>query len=104
MGTVAEMLADFTVVTSDNPRTESKIAIIKDILRGMPNKQKRRVITDRRRAIAYVLTHAEKGDVILLTGKGHESYEITSDGILPFSERKIVADFLQNHPTNETSP
>lgn len=104
MGTVAEMLADFTVVTSDNPRTESKIAIIKDILRGMPNKQKRRVITDRRRAIAYVLTHAEKGDVILLTGKGHESYEITSDGILPFSERKIVADFLQNHPTSETSP
>ena len=97
MGTVAEALADFTVVTSDNPRTESKIAIIKDILRGMPNKAKRRVIVDRRRAIEYALANAKTGDVILLTGKGHEAYEITKGGILPFSERNIVAAYLQNH-------
>ncbi len=90
MGTVAESYADYTFVTSDNPRGENPHAIIREILRGMPNKKKRRVIVNREKAIREAILTAEKGDIILLAGKGHETYEITADGIHPFDERAVV--------------
>ncbi len=94
MGTVAEMLADMTVVTSDNPRTESPTAIIRDILRGMPDKTRRRVRVDRHRAITETVMQAQPGDTVLLVGKGHETYEINVRGIRPFDERAIVRQAL----------
>ena len=94
MGTAAETLADFSIVTSDNPRTESPTAIIRDILRGMPDRTKRRVIIKRKDAIEYAVAHAKAGDIILLLGKGHETYEITAQGTRPFDEKKIAADAI----------
>ncbi len=96
MGTVAQSLADLSVVTSDNPRTESPTAIIRDILRGMPDKTRRRVKTDRRMAILETIREARAGDTVLLVGKGHETYQIGADGIRPFDERAIVRQALSS--------
>ena len=95
MGTVAEYYADYTVVTSDNPRNENPCLIIKDILQGMPARERRHVRVNRERAIRELIQNAQPGDLIILSGKGHESYEITKDGIRPFDERAIVFEELQ---------
>lgn len=94
MGRVAEELADRIIVTSDNSRTEDPTVIIHDILQGMHNREKRQVIVNRRRAIEYAILTAERGDIILLVGKGHEDYELTEGGRNPFSERAVVEDAL----------
>lgn len=94
MGTAAESYADYVIVTSDNPRNENPHAIIRDILCGMPNKKKRRVIVNRERAIREAILTAQKGDIILLAGKGHEKYEITANGLRPFDERALVCQAL----------
>lgn len=94
MGMTAEAYADLSIVTSDNPRSENPMAIIKEILRGMPDTARRRVIVDRERAICEAILNAKEGDIILLCGKGHENYEITADGIHPFDERMIVKHAL----------
>jgi UDP-N-acetylmuramoyl-L-alanyl-D-glutamate--2,6-diaminopimelate ligase len=89
MGAIADRNADLIVVTSDNPRTESPAAIIDDIERGMvPGRHVR--IEDRREAIAYAMSHAEQGDVVLLAGKGHETYQVIGTERYPFDEREIV--------------
>ena len=87
---VAEELADLTIVTSDNPRTEEPMRIILDIIRGMPDKNKRRVILDRREAINYAVSIARKNDILLLAGKGHEKYELINNERKYFDEREIV--------------
>lgn len=94
MGHVAEEFADEIIVTSDNSRTEDPTIIIHDILLGMNNRAKRRVIVNRRRAIEHAVLHAERGDIILLVGKGHETYELADGMRNPFSERAIVEDAL----------
>ena len=101
MGTVAESYADEIIVTSDNPRKENPHEIISDILRGMPNKKKRRVTVNRARAIREAVLRAKAGDIILLCGKGHEKYEITSDGVHPFDERALVAEALAERQKNQ---
>lgn len=89
MGRVASEIADFTVVTTDNPRSEHPQNIIDDIVSGMkPCEHK--IILDRKEAIEYAITTAKAKDVILLCGKGHEDYEINEDKKHPFSERDIV--------------
>ena len=90
MGEAAEELADLTIVTSDNPRTEEPMRIILDIIRGMPDKNKRRVILDRREAIKYAVSIARKNDILLLAGKGHEKYELINNKRNHFDEREIV--------------
>ncbi len=90
MGRTAERLADFVIVTTDNPRNEKPRDIIRDILSGMKDINRRRVILDRKRAIEYAIINARKNDIIILSGKGHESYQIDDSGTLPFDERKIV--------------
>ena len=102
MGRVAEELADFTVVTSDNSRSEDPKRIILDILSGMKNQRRRLVILNRERAIRYLILSAEPGDVILLVGKGHEKYEITKDGSRPFDEKKIVLSALEERRAGHT--
>jgi UDP-N-acetylmuramoyl-L-alanyl-D-glutamate--2,6-diaminopimelate ligase len=95
MGRIAASGADLAIVTSDNPRTEDPDAIIEEILAGMTGGNVER-ITDRREAIAYALREAVPGDVILLAGKGHETYQIVGTETRPFDERIIVRDLLDS--------
>ena len=91
MGQIASRLADFTVVTSDNPRSEDPMRIIKDILKGIDKEKEFAVIESRKDAIVTAITElARSGDTVILAGKGHENYEITSAGKRPFDERSIV--------------
>ncbi len=103
MGRCAEELADFTIVTSDNSRREDPKQIIREILVGMPIRCKRRVILSRERAIAYATTIARKGDVLLLVGKGHETYEAVGGSLRPFDERKIVKRVLEEREKAHTT-
>lgn len=97
MGKIAAELSDFCVVTSDNPRTEKPGDIIKDILEGMPkDKSEYVVIENRFEAIEYALDHAKKNDIILLAGKGHETYQVLSSGKIDFDEREIVTKLLSD--------
>lgn len=101
MGRIAEKLADFCIVTTDNPRGESPCTIFADILSGMQKSEKRIVISDRQRAIITALTRLKAGDTLLLLGKGHEEYIITSEGKKYFSEREIVTSFMEKTSNND---
>lgn len=95
MGGIAAKLADFVIVTSDNPRTEEPMAIINDILEGMRDTDTPYVtIPDRVEAIHYAMDNAQEGDVIILAGKGHEDYQEINHKHYPMDERVIVADYL----------
>lgn len=95
MGEIASKLSDFVIVTSDNPRTEEPGAIISDILAGMKHtKSPYTVIENRREAIGWAIKNAHKDDVILLCGKGHETYQIIGKEKRHFDEREVVAEFL----------
>jgi UDP-N-acetylmuramoyl-L-alanyl-D-glutamate--2,6-diaminopimelate ligase len=94
MGAVAERLADQVIITSDNPRTEDPERILDDIVAGMKTTGYER-IEDRRAAIARALEIADPAhDVVLLAGKGHETYQIRGTTLLPFDEREIVTEML----------
>ena len=95
MGRCAEELADFTIVTSDNSRREDPKQIIRQILDGMKDRSKRRVILRRDAAIRFAVSIARKGDVLLLVGKGHETYEAVGGRLIPFDERKIAYEALE---------
>ncbi len=92
MGQIASRLADQVIITSDNSRGENPIAIIDDILQGIPPEMPHTVIQSRAAAIEYAIMTASVGDIILLSGKGHESYEIDQSGKHPFSERALVKE------------
>ena len=96
MGRVAAEGADVAVVTSDNPRTEDPERILDDIVAGMGEAgaggARRERIEDRRAAIARALDVAGPDDVIVLAGKGHETYQIRGTERLPFDEREIVRE------------
>lgn len=95
MGEIVSQLSDYAVVTSDNPRSEDPDAIIEDILVGMKIPKKYyKVITNRKEAIKYAIENAKKGDIVLLAGKGHETYQILKDGTIHFDEREVVAEIL----------
>ena len=96
MGRTAAENADFLVVTTDNPRTEDPEAIIADILPGLEGSDTPYVVvTDRVEAIHWALDHAEKDDVIVLCGKGHETYQEVNHVKYHMDEREIVADYLR---------
>ena len=90
MGEIATSLADLTVITSDNPRTENPIEIINDIKSGIIKGAKFIVIPERKDAIKHIAMQMTENDVLLLLGKGHEEYEITIGGKNNFSETKIL--------------
>ncbi len=95
MGRIAAFYSDMVILTSDNPRDENPSDIIDDIIEGIGiTKTPVYIIENRRKAIEYALKKAQKNDIILLAGKGHETYQITSEGKMPFDERKIVASLL----------
>ncbi|MDD3346625.1 UDP-N-acetylmuramoyl-L-alanyl-D-glutamate--2,6-diaminopimelate ligase [Oscillibacter sp.] len=95
MGAVAAKLADFAIVTSDNPRTEEPAAIIADILPGLAGSETPYTVVENRvEAIHYGLDHAGAGDVLVLCGKGHESYQEINHVKHHMDEREIVAEYL----------
>lgn len=95
MGKIAADLSDFCVVTSDNPRSENPTKIIEDILEGMKNtKTPYQVVENRKEAIAWAMNNAKPNDIILLAGKGHETYQILPTGTIHFDEREAVAEVL----------
>ncbi len=101
MARIASRMADYTIITSDNSRSERPDDIISDILSGMDKESGFSVIPDRRSAIRHAIREARAGDVILLCGKGHENYEITSDGKKPFSEKAILAEAIDEFWKND---
>ena len=95
MGEIAAKHSDFVIVTSDNPRTERPGDIIEQILVGMKEtKTPYRVIENRREAIYWALDNAKAGDVLILAGKGHETYQIFGKEKIDFDERKVVAEYF----------
>lgn len=96
MGEVSGRLADLTVITSDNPRFEEPQAIIDDIKTGMARTDGAFVeICDRKEAIRYVIEHGQKGDVIVLAGKGHENYQEIKGKKYPMDERDLIREVLE---------
>ena len=96
MGAIAEELADIVAVTSDNPRSEEPRAIIEDILKGMSGEGAAvHVEPDRREAIFWALAQGGPGDVIVLAGKGHETYQEINGVQYHMDEREIIADYFQ---------
>jgi UDP-N-acetylmuramoyl-L-alanyl-D-glutamate--2,6-diaminopimelate ligase len=91
MGAIAESKADQVIITSDNPRTEDPERILDDIERGMRGRNHER-FEDRRAAIARALALAGPDDLVLLAGKGHETYQIRGTTSLPFDEQAIVRE------------
>lgn len=95
MGAISGETADFTIVTSDNPRTEDPESIINDIEAGIQKTSGKYIkITDRRQAIKFALENAQDGDIIILAGKGHETYQQFKDKTIHFDEREVVAELL----------
>ena len=96
MGRIAGELSNIAIVTSDNPRTENPLLIINDILGGMEKTKSRlAIIENRRQAIEFALSKARKGDVVLLAGKGHETYQIIGNKKIHFDEREIIAEYFK---------
>lgn len=95
MGRIGVKLADLAVITSDNPRNEAPMAIIEDILKGVkPEYGEYIVIEDRRKAIQYAMDIAKKNDIIVLAGKGHETYQEIRGQKYHLDEREEVAAHL----------
>ncbi|GAB6170362.1 UDP-N-acetylmuramoyl-L-alanyl-D-glutamate--2,6-diaminopimelate ligase [Clostridium carnis] len=94
LGRIGTELADLAIITSDNPRNEDPMAIIKEIVYGI-TKTNYLAIENRIEAIKLALNMAEEGDVVVLAGKGHENYQITNEGVIHFDEREIVDEILR---------
>jgi len=97
MGEAAGRLADWTIITSDNPRSEDPLAIISDIEAGIKKTgtQNYQIIPNRREAIEQALSLGTEGDYILVAGKGHEDYQIIKDQILHFDDAEVIQEILQ---------
>ncbi len=96
MGEIAGRMADFSILTSDNPRTEDPMAILAAIEAGIkPTGGRYTVIENRREAIRYALEHGEQGDIIILAGKGHETYQEINGVKHPFDEKVVVQELLE---------
>jgi UDP-N-acetylmuramoyl-L-alanyl-D-glutamate--2,6-diaminopimelate ligase len=98
MARVAWRLADEVVITSDNPRTEDPQAIIDDIMCGVPDERRRDTsrLPDRGEAILTAISRAERGDVVLIAGKGHEDYQVVGQTKRPFDDRLVAAAAVQD--------
>ncbi|MDN4523518.1 UDP-N-acetylmuramoyl-L-alanyl-D-glutamate--2,6-diaminopimelate ligase [Fictibacillus fluitans] len=93
MAKIAADYSDIAIFTSDNPRTEDPEAILQDMEAGVKD-QEYKVITDRRDAINYAVNLAEENDIILIAGKGHETYQIIGKDVLDFDDRKVAAEAI----------
>ncbi len=96
MGAVAERYADRILITSDNPRTEDPGAIMNDVRSGFGDPERAVLIADRRSAIREAVAHSAPGDVILVAGKGHETYQIVGTEKVPFDDREVVREAFRD--------
>ncbi|QBG46254.1 UDP-N-acetylmuramoyl-L-alanyl-D-glutamate--2,6-diaminopimelate ligase [Verrucomicrobia bacterium S94] len=94
MGRVAATLADFSIVTSDNPRDEEPKTIVADILQGFERQERVEVVLDRRDAIAKGIAMLGRKDVLLVAGKGHETYQEIKGAVIPFDDRETVRELI----------
>ena len=96
MGEVSGRVADFSIITTDNPRTEKPEDIIADIEKGIEKTKGRyKVVVDRRKAIEEAIEMMNNNDIVVLAGKGHEPYQEINGEKLPFDERIIVKEILK---------
>lgn len=95
MGETAAALSDFVVVTSDNPRSENPLEIVNDILVGVRRRDTpHETEPDRRAAIRLAIGRASAGDIVLIAGKGHETYQVLADRTIPFDDREVAREVL----------
>jgi UDP-N-acetylmuramoyl-L-alanyl-D-glutamate--2,6-diaminopimelate ligase len=97
MGRVADQNADFSIITSDNPRKEDPLGIIADVKKGFRTSNFE-TVPDRAEAIARAIALAQPRDIILIAGKGHETYQEFADHTIPFDDRQIALRALENRP------
>jgi UDP-N-acetylmuramoyl-L-alanyl-D-glutamate--2,6-diaminopimelate ligase len=95
MGEISTRLADFTVVTSDNPRTEDPLAIIEEILEGIRDRSRCEVIPGREAAIRRAIESARPGDTVVIAGKGHEDYQIIGTKKIHFDDAETAHRLLR---------
>ena len=95
MGSIAEEFSDHVFITSDNPRSEEPQKIVNDILMGIEKREKITIDIDRFKAINESIKFANKEDIVLIAGKGHEDYQILNDKVINFDDRKIAQKLLQ---------
>ena len=99
MGRIASQLGDRVFVTSDNPRTENPVQIVKDVeagvKEGLHDGVTYEVIVDRREAIHKAIKEATTGDVVIIAGKGHEDYQILKDETIHFDDREVAREALK---------
>jgi len=95
MGQVATVLSDYTVITSDNPRTESPEAIVADIVPGVEPSRSYTTIVDREQAIAHAIAEAQPKDTVVIAGKGHETYQIVGQTRRHFDDREVAREALR---------
>ncbi|WP_434577364.1 UDP-N-acetylmuramoyl-L-alanyl-D-glutamate--2,6-diaminopimelate ligase [Thermoanaerobacterium thermosaccharolyticum] len=101
MGEVAGKYADFVIITSDNPRSEDPMQIISEIEMGIKNtKCPYKIIENRKEAIKYALSIAKDNDIVILAGKGHETYQVLKDRVIDFDEREMVKEILNGDEKN----
>lgn len=95
MGKIAGKLADFVVLTNDNPRDENPDDILQDIMEGMKAKTNYSIVKDRKEAIRFILTMAKQGDIVLLAGKGHETYQEVCGERHKMDERGLIREIME---------
>ena len=103
MGEIAERFSDRVFVTSDNPRTEEPEEIIEDIVKGMNDEAKRTTIVDREQAIKEAIKTAQKDEIILIAGKGHEDYQIIGKKRTHFDDRELGRFYYEHYHGAKTS-
>jgi UDP-N-acetylmuramoyl-L-alanyl-D-glutamate--2,6-diaminopimelate ligase len=97
MGQAAAEKSDFVILTSDNPRSEDPLGIINDALVGLRRHDTPHVIeVDRATAIRRAIEQAQPGDVVILAGKGHETYQILKEGRISFDDREVARQLLHS--------
>ena len=97
MGRISATIADHSVITSDNPRTENRDRILNDILAGVPDCTNYDLIPDRREAINRAIGLAKVGDLVAIAGKGHEDYQILGNQTVHFDDREVAAECLERY-------
>lgn len=94
MGDIGTSLSDLAIITSDNPRSEDPEEILKDIVAGVKTNNYK-LIENRKQAIKEALLMADQGDIIVIAGKGHETYQILKDKTIHFDEKEVVAELIE---------
>lgn len=95
MAKIACEEASYAILTSDNPRSEDPLAILKDMEQGVKGEQNYTIISDRKEAIAFAVDQAQPDDVILIAGKGHETYQIIGSKVLDFDDRLVAKEAIE---------